>query len=333
MHPVISLLSELKVGEPLTFRQMSIFPLRSSSRPVVDYLLLSDALQDGLVSVRETSRSGSVPELVVENRADRPVLIVDGEELVGAKQNRVANLTLLVAASKSTTIPVSCVEQGRWSWQSDEFAASERVQFARGRARKLASVQASMRVSGTRFSDQGAVWDEIGVKAAAMHARSPTGAMSAIFEEHAECLDEFVNRLQAQPGQTGGLFALGEAICGLDVFDKPATFVALLPKLVRSYGIDALERPAQSRAAPDVDAARDFLAHLACGKLEEHPATGLGYDVRIEAPGVIAGGLVAESSLIHLAAFAEQRASQAVSSDPGRFADRHQRQYALQCRR
>jgi len=178
-----------------------------------------------------------------------------------------------------------------------------------------------------------AAWDEIGVKAAAMDARSPTGAMSAIFEEHAERLDDFVNRMQAQPGQTGGLFALGDAICGLDVFDKPATFVALLPKLVRSYGIDALERPAGSCAAPGVDAARDFLAHLACGKLEEHPAMGLGYDVRIEAAGVIAGGLVAESSLIHLAAFAEQRASQAVSSDPGRFADRHQRQYALQCRR
>ena len=129
------------------------------------------------------------------------------------------------------------------------------------------------------------------------------------------------------------MFALGDAICGLDVFDKPATFAALLPKLVRSYGIDALERPADGRAAPGIDAVRDFLVHLAGGKLEEHPATGLGNDVRIEAPGVIAGGLVAESSPIHLAAFAEPRASQAASSAPGRFASRRQRQHALHRRR
>ena len=333
MHPVTSLLADLKVGEPLTFRQMSTFPLHASCGPIVDYLLLAEALADGLVSVRETSRSGSVPDLVVENRADRPVLIVDGEEMVGAKQNRVANLTVLVAAAKSTTIPVSCVEQGRWSWQSDEFATTERVQFARGRAQKLASVQMSMRMSGTPRSDQGAVWDEIGAKARAMEAPSPTGAMSAIFEKHAKHLDEFVNGLQAQPGQTGGVFALGDAICGLDVFDNPATFAALLPKLVRSYGIDALERPDDSGAVPGVDSVRDFLDQLAGGKLEEQPATGLGYDVRIEAPGVIAGGLVAESNLIHLAAFAEPRASETDTSAPARFASRRQRQHALNRRR
>ena len=86
----------------------------------------------------------------------------------------------------------------------------------------------------------------------------PTGAMSAIFEKHANRLDEFVNRLQAQPDQVGAVFALGDAICGLDVFDNPATFAALLPKLVRSYGIDALERPDDGGAEPGVDSVRDF---------------------------------------------------------------------------
>lgn len=78
---------------------------------------------------------------------------------------------------------------------------------------------------------------------------------------------------------------------------------------------------------------RDFLDQIAVGKLEEQPATGLGYDVRIEAPGVIAGGLVAESNLIHLAAFAEPRTSQTDSSAPARFASRRQRQHALNRRR
>ena len=52
-------------------------------------------------------------------------------EPIGAKQNRVANLTLLISAATTTTIPVSCVEQDRWSFQSDEFALSEGFALAR----------------------------------------------------------------------------------------------------------------------------------------------------------------------------------------------------------
>jgi hypothetical protein len=57
----------------------------------------------------------------VVNRGPEPVLIIDGEELVGAKQNRVVNLTILVAAQSALTIPVSCVEAGRWTARSRAF--------------------------------------------------------------------------------------------------------------------------------------------------------------------------------------------------------------------
>ena len=36
-----------------------------------------------------------MPELVVTNPLDEWVLLYDGEELVGAKQNRILNLTVL----------------------------------------------------------------------------------------------------------------------------------------------------------------------------------------------------------------------------------------------
>jgi hypothetical protein len=55
------------------------------------------------------------------------VLILDGEELVGAKQNRIVNTTILVAAGAEIVIPVSCVEQGRWTYKSDAFSSKHRV--------------------------------------------------------------------------------------------------------------------------------------------------------------------------------------------------------------
>ena len=261
----------------------------------------------------------------MENRADRPILIVDGEELLGAKQNRVANLTILVPAAKPTTIPVSCVEAGRWSYRSDEFALSERVHFARGRREKLASVQASMQSTGSRYSDQAAVWDTIENKAEAMDARSPTGAMGSVFEKHAQSLDEFVNRLQAGPDQVGGAFAVAGAIYGLDVFDKATTFATMLPKLVRSYGIDALELGSDTDSTPSVEGVREFLANLGKGKIDEHGAVGLGHDIRIEAAAVVAGGLVVDSRLIHLAAFADTHGLHPSFAPPRRFATYRQR--------
>jgi hypothetical protein len=55
------------------------------------------------------------------------VLIVEGEELMGAKQNRVVNVTILVAAGAELVIPVSCVEQGRWHYRSEKFSSGARM--------------------------------------------------------------------------------------------------------------------------------------------------------------------------------------------------------------
>jgi len=345
MHTAQNFLAGIEAGEALTCGGLSVFPLRhapqSQAQPKVDYLLLKEAIEADLVSIREVSESGSVPELLVENRAGKPVLIIDGEELIGAKQNRIANLTLLVPAAKTTVIPVSCVEAGRWSRRSDEFALAERVQYAKGRAERLASVQDSMRRSGKRHSDQGRVWRNIAEKAANMDAESATGAMSAIFEKHTKGLDELVGKFQAMQAtedQIGAVFALGDTICGLDAFDKASTFATLLPKLVHSYGIDAIElgtieAGAKNTAAPDAGTVDAFLEKLAKGKIEEHPAVGLGTDIRIEARGIIAGGLVAESSLLHIAVFVEPSQGRENAADNHRFASYNQRRRAYRSRR
>ena len=63
---------------------------------------------------------------VVSPEFPNSLLMLDGEELVGAKKNRVLNVTVLIAAQSDTVIPVSCVEQGRWSYWSQEFGSARR---------------------------------------------------------------------------------------------------------------------------------------------------------------------------------------------------------------
>jgi len=87
------------------------------------------------------------------------------------------------------------------------------------------------------------------------------------------------------------------------------TLVEMLPKLVRSYAIDAIESVHAHRRNPGIDSARDFMSRLARAEVETYPAVGLGTEVRMSAPGVIAGGLVVEERIVHLAAFSSTAAT------------------------
>lgn len=325
-------ISSLKLGEPATHRGLTVFPLTSGLTSSLRYLLLEEGLRRELVTIREVSEGGNVPELAVENRASRPVLIVDGEELVGAKQNRVANLTMLIPAKGTTIIPVSCVEAGRWSYSRRDFGVTDRVQNARGRAEKLGSVRQALRYSGSRRSDQGQVWDSIAEEAAALDAESPTSAMSEMFERHRETLDDYVGLVEAAPDQVGAVFIADRRRCGLDLFDQPATFAAFLPKLVRSYAIDVLGRKArQGDTSPDADA-HAFVQQILAGSVDDHPAVGIGRDVGVVGEGVVAGALVADDAVVHLTAFAEANRQRSGGGSRQRYASYRQRRDALENR-
>lgn len=333
MQSIKTAISNINIEKSMDYNGLTLFPLSSEAQSPLSYLLLEDGLQEGLVSIREVSSSGSVPELTVENQAELPTLIVDGEELVGAKQNRVANLTMLLPARQTTIIPVSCVEQGRWAYDAPDFAVSSRVQYARGRASKLRSVHREMRASGTKRSNQSEVWNSIADKSCRMSVDSPTEAMSSIFDQYSQDLDNYVQAFTPGRNQTGALFVINNRSLGLDLFDQAATFARFLPKLVRSYAIDALERRhADSDAPTTMAAATAFLDHLSNAPFEDYPGVGLGRDAGAVANGLIAGALVVDDAVAHLTAFPEL-GSQQTESDPGRrYSSYRQRHRALRHR-
>src|SRR5262245_57828498 len=100
--PMLSL-PEIHVGNPLSHEALRIFPLFCSEKDGVNYLLSEKAITEGAVAVVEVNEAGSVPNLVVNNLAEFPVLFLEGEELRGTKQNRVLNTSVLVAARSKTT--------------------------------------------------------------------------------------------------------------------------------------------------------------------------------------------------------------------------------------
>jgi len=304
MQAIIDTLKGLELGHPITFLNLTLFPLQGNRTFVRDYITLREAVQEKAASVREVSEGGSVSELLLENTGTKPVLILDGEELLGAKQNRTANVTILAPAGKTVHIPVTCVEAGRWGYRSREFRPSEQMHFHKGRKRKMASVHESLKRSGSRRANQQEVWNDISLKCMDMGVEAPTSAMADVFEQHHTRVEDYVGAFSAQSGQTGAVFAIGDKIEGLELFDCAETLADMLPKLIRSYAIDAIETVETHRRNPSAVSADAFISRLARAEIETYPAIGLGTEVGMAAPGVIAGGLVAEERVVHLAAFA-----------------------------
>src|SRR6266568_488762 len=176
--------STIQLGEPVEHRGIVIAPLFPRRQPQAEYLTLEEAIPLGL-RVTEVDAAGSVPELLVSNPLDASVLLYDGEELIGAKQNRILNVTVLVPAQSETRIPVSCVEEGRWHARSRHFAPSPHAAYPELRRRKALRLSPAPLERGIA---QGEVWHEVHAKSMRMRVESPTRAQSDIFEQHGDLL-------------------------------------------------------------------------------------------------------------------------------------------------
>ena len=297
----------IEIGRSSQFRNLTLFPLLRRGVPVeeLDYLLLEDGIAEGKVRVTELNAGGSVPELRLENTADLPVLLVDGEELVGAKQNRALNLTILAPAKHTTIIPVSCVEAGRWKMASPDFMPVDHVMFTGIRSERLSQVTESLRSSGSHASDQGAVWRNIAAKAFHLKVASPTEAMSAIYERHASSVEEFARAFTCEERQCGVAFAIGGRLLGLDLFDHPEVMRRFFQKLVRSYALDALDAVLKAGEPASVETMAGFVARIGTAPSFSEQAVGLGKDVRFNGPEISGAALWAQERYVHICTFAK----------------------------
>jgi hypothetical protein len=310
MQLITDTISSTRLGKPTTFRNLTIFPVFGKGI-APDYVTLDEALANKFARVTEVSEGGSVPDLKFINDSDNPVFLMEGEELIGAKQNRTLNLSILVPANRAVSIPVSCVERGRWHRASMEFSSAPRAQYAEGRARKMAQVSASLQSRGTRHSNQGAVWQDIDEKSSRLKTSSRTAAMADIFEQHSANLEEYVKSCAPEEGQVGAVFTIDGKVSGFELFDSPDTLKKLWPKLMRSYGLDALDRagsvcekgekPSSDAGPNDVEA---FLQKVSAGETKQYAAVGEGDDIRLANIGLTGAALAARGRVIHLSAFA-----------------------------
>ena len=300
-------LNHLTLGAKQVYRNMAVFPLLCGRENTSDYLLLDEGLEGNLIVITEVDKSGSVPELKVENRSEKNLLILDGEELVGAKQNRIVNVTILIAAHASLTVPVSCAEQGRWSYQGQRFMSKERVMPPRMRMKKNTAVYNSLVNNGTFEANQSETWDMIEEKMCGLGIDSATAAMGDIYEHELDIIDDYLKHFTIEDHQVGIMVMINNQVIGCDCFGKHNSLKKTFPKLLKSYVLDAIDANANTKKVlSSPQKASSFIDDVRNCLTQERPSISLGTDLRLVSQKVIGSALSVKDEIIHLTAFAKE---------------------------
>ena len=304
-NAVKSRLQTVQFGEPQSFRNIAIVPLIAPVDGKFQYRTLGEALASWDVAISEVSVAGSVPELMVVNRGNNPVLLIDGEELAGAKQNRVLNTSILLKEVSETKIPVSCTEQGRWSYASKAFSESGNVMAYKSRSKKTRSVHQSLESCGAPMSDQGEVWHGIAELQAQACAPSPTSAMSDVYKAREDDLRKCDEIFKPVVNQVGLLAFIGGKPAGADLVSLTSAYAKLHPKLVRSYTLEGiLDNKAKPAPADGLASrAKAFLAEISTAEERQFASVGHGTDYRYKAKALAGSVLVHDNEVIHAAFF------------------------------
>ncbi len=296
----------LRVGGPDVAGPLVVFPVFGAA-PRQDYLGFAQGRERG-VRLVELQERPSVNELVLENPTDLPVLLYEGEEVLGAQQNRIFEVSVLVPAHSKLTVPVSCVEAGRWqaSRRADECAPAPQAAYPELRrmkaARKTARLGERLIARHEARADQGEVWAAVGAKSERHGAHSPTGAMHDIYEGCRSALEEMRWAIRLRPGQAGAIAAIGGRLVVLDYVSRPDVFAGLHGPLVQGYALDALE--AEDGDPPAIETASGFALLVAdCAADRRSESIGLGDELRFAANGVAGSALAVDGELIQLTAF------------------------------
>jgi len=319
-----------EIGEPVTYQDLTIFPVISSQNPdTSEFETLDEALSSGdaIISeqggyMRRTRDGEPVPiytggsqvnQLVLVNRGKRPLLLLAGEVVSGGKQDRIIGKDRIVpTGSAPLPLDVFCVEHGRWTGDSMNFSAAEtmvhptvREQAAvkqdqsevwaavRDETPKVGESE-SVTVNGTSAGVGSGVGFSAGAPAPAAVSRAAIGGViseaptqsyrriyqSPMVQNSVEGFaDEMGRRFdRATSGIKGGhvvgvIVAFGDEVAWSDVFASSQLFETYWPKLLRSYVVEALTRPAVREAAT-LDDARDFFRPVT-GHSEEDTEPGV----------------------------------------------------------
>lgn len=290
-------LGRVEVRPARTFKGMKVYPIVArGDHKLADLLTLDEALKSKALVVTELEGGARVNELKLENVGARPVFIMGGEIMRGAKQDRTLQGDVVVPPkSGPMTVRAFCTEQGRWVVQSDKFEAAD------------AAVPNSVRGVAKAEKRQGAVWGSIAENQAKLKVAAPTAAAREVYQDKKvqadtkPYVDAFADLPRAERDLVGVAVTYGDRLIAVDVFGDDALAAKLYPKLLRAYVVDVVADA--WRGDRDQAAVKGLLAAGAGAAWTAGETDGVGTALEFRAGRLHGTALVERRAPVHLDMF------------------------------
>lgn len=285
-------------------KAVSIVQFRTDEQDTFNYKSASFAIKEKLIEVKEISDSGSVNDLFVINYSDYYVFFMDGDILVGAKQNRVLNTSVFLKPNSKTLLPVSCVEAGRWRYSSSKFSMEDNY-AAPALLRRSKSVQVNENLKNRKqhYADQSKIWKNVENLDRLHESKSSTSNLSDVFYSKEKDFKSFTEDFEVNKFANGIAVFVNDKLSGLDIFNRKDIYAEYFSKILNGIAMESHNTREKKECIKEELAKQtiyDFMGdYETIAKKEYHPV-GAGTEKRFENMNVTGFELSYEKHLIHM---------------------------------
>jgi len=213
---------------------ISVLQFKTANTSKMDMKTINELLEIKEVEISEVSTSGNVNTIIVNNMSPHFLFMMDGDILMGAKQNRILNTSVLVSPNSKINIPVSCVERGRWSNGSRVFQRSDYTVSPNFRARKSSSVNESFKRSKTYEANQNYIWNTVDYEMHNHKMNSPTSDYETVYRN---LENEFKDKLTPFKEANGAALFYGNRFLNADIFGTERLYLHYFDRILNAASV------------------------------------------------------------------------------------------------
>lgn len=273
--------------ETLTFMQsglISILEIKTDFCDTLEYISSGKAFKSEFIDVEEVSTSGSVNDLHVTNKSDKYIFFMDGDVLIGAKQNRVINTSVLLSPNMNKNISVSCIESGRWHFKTKKFSKPDYIIASKMRMEKKKQVLDSLDKHETHYADQRKIWNRVSDYEKKYNLFSSTSDFNEVLFKRTNGMNETLKNFISNTEANGLVLFLGNNLSMIEIFNRKDIYSEYFPQIINSVLMEKIsvkntvEKLSKEESIEKLEENMNRLNRL---ELKEFPGLGVGKEKRV----------------------------------------------------
>ncbi len=214
---------------------ISLLQFRTTDQELWEFYPGGPAVETGDLVIKELGEEGRVEELQVINNTHKYLFFMDTDLLIGAKQNRLLNSSVLFAPRSHSVMSVSCVERSRWHSTSAHFTMSNHhiePEIRKYKASALKQDPKIFRASARKF--QGEVWDRVAAKSRGVTINNPTEDYHRVLDKKAAMKDPEPFHFKLNREANGMAVLVDNKVVTVDLFGSHPVYEHYFPHLIQN---------------------------------------------------------------------------------------------------